>query len=367
MAPSRTSSLVSRSSSAKSRSSRPPPRDPALNPSLLTFLVIIVVGVPACSYLLLHKSVVSDLSTMSSSILRDTQEVEKLRSQVAEMDALRTSLAVAVESLRQLELVASKPAPVAVVPAPAGSHFDLGAFKGSASAAVVDARCKRGGGGGVAAPDLLSPRSARQLFKDKYDGTFVDVGAGDGIFLSKTVFFEHVLCWNGVVVEPSPVEFPKLKANRPFSIAFNAAVDEQTASRDFTDVTKDGKWSGWSGFQESWTEPHKVQVDRAVAQEGFQRTTIPLRTSTLTDILASTQFKEIDLLTVAVEGHEISVIRSLDLTRFPVKVIQVEVEASQMDRVNEMEQHLTNRGYSRSFRLWPGHKDMIFLHNSYVR
>lgn len=35
--------------------------------------------------------------------------MEKLRSQVAEMDALRTSLAVAVESLRQLELVASKP------------------------------------------------------------------------------------------------------------------------------------------------------------------------------------------------------------------------------------------------------------------
>lgn len=48
-------------------------------------------------------------------------------------------------------------------------------------------------------------------------GAFVDVGAGDGSFMSSTVFLERHCCWRGLAVEPTQNEYPKLERNRPGS------------------------------------------------------------------------------------------------------------------------------------------------------
>ena len=47
--------------------------------------------------------------------------------------------------------------------------------------------------------------------------TFVDVGAGDGTFMSNTAFLEGAHCWTGLAVEPTNNEYPKLEKNRPGS------------------------------------------------------------------------------------------------------------------------------------------------------
>ena len=41
------------------------------------------------------------------------------------------------------------------------------------------------------------------LFKNKNDGFFIEIGADDGIHFSNTKFFED-LGWNGICIEPSP-------------------------------------------------------------------------------------------------------------------------------------------------------------------
>ena len=46
-------------------------------------------------------------------------------------------------------------------------------------------------------------------------GVFVDVGAGDGRFMSNTAFLEGHHCWRGIAVEPTDNEYPKLEKNRP--------------------------------------------------------------------------------------------------------------------------------------------------------
>ena len=46
-------------------------------------------------------------------------------------------------------------------------------------------------------------------------GIFVDVGAGDGAFMSNTAFLEGAQCWRGLTVEPTDNEYPKLERNRP--------------------------------------------------------------------------------------------------------------------------------------------------------
>lgn len=47
--------------------------------------------------------------------------------------------------------------------------------------------------------------------------TFVDIGAGDGTFMSNTAFLEGAHCWRGLAVEPTKNEYAKLEINRPGS------------------------------------------------------------------------------------------------------------------------------------------------------
>ena len=50
-------------------------------------------------------------------------------------------------------------------------------------------------------------------FKNKKNGTFLEIGADDGIDKSNTKFFED-LGWVGMCIEASPKRFKLLKNNR---------------------------------------------------------------------------------------------------------------------------------------------------------
>lgn len=49
----------------------------------------------------------------------------------------------------------------------------------------------------------------------EFKGTFVEMGAFNGIRESNSLFFEHCLGWEGVLVEGNPAQWPRLVANRP--------------------------------------------------------------------------------------------------------------------------------------------------------
>lgn len=55
----------------------------------------------------------------------------------------------------------------------------------------------------------------QKLAQQPSPGVFVDVGAGDGRFMSNTAFLEGQHCWRGIAVEPTDNEYPKLEKNRP--------------------------------------------------------------------------------------------------------------------------------------------------------
>jgi len=63
-------------------------------------------------------------------------------------------------------------------------------------------------------------QSKQDLFIDKYifnhkrNGTFLDIGAYDGLEFSKTYYFEKELDWNGICVKPLPHIYNKLIKNR---------------------------------------------------------------------------------------------------------------------------------------------------------
>ena len=49
------------------------------------------------------------------------------------------------------------------------------------------------------------------FFQDyKKPGFFIELGALDGILISNSVFFEKILKWNGICIEPTPHYFKNL-------------------------------------------------------------------------------------------------------------------------------------------------------------
>lgn len=63
-------------------------------------------------------------------------------------------------------------------------------------------------------------------------GYFVDVGAGDGVFNSNTLFLERQRCWKGIAVEPAANEYPKLERQRPGSTVVSSPPDQVPVLQD---------------------------------------------------------------------------------------------------------------------------------------
>jgi len=66
------------------------------------------------------------------------------------------------------------------------------------------------------------------LFQRKRNGFFIEAGASDGISFSNTLYFEAKLGWTGLLVEPNPDDFSKLKQLKRKAFAFGHCLSTKT-------------------------------------------------------------------------------------------------------------------------------------------
>ena len=64
---------------------------------------------------------------------------------------------------------------------------------------------------------LYQDMFASFIVGDKFDKTFFEFGATNGIDLSNSFTLERYLNWKGVLSEPSPQWHHELKKNRPYA------------------------------------------------------------------------------------------------------------------------------------------------------
>ena len=81
------------------------------------------------------------------------------------------------------------------------------------------------------------------IFRNKRNGTFVEIGGYDGWSGSNCVFFEKVLNWTGLVVEASPLLVEQIGATRSANV-IHAAVSDQDGTNTFLEVTSGLKQMG---------------------------------------------------------------------------------------------------------------------------
>lgn len=149
----------------------------------------------------------------------------------------------------------------------------------------------------------------RQYFGDK-KGTFIEIGANDGITLSNTRALAE-LGWRGVLVEPSPKAYERLVKNYegmkgfytyPFALSNhngNAILHESGPLITSQDVALVSTF-------------HAHEMDRFKMSVNYGPITV--KCFTWKTFLNRLSIKQFDFISLDIEGEEMNVLPDMDLT-----------------------------------------------------
>lgn len=119
--------------------------------------------------------------------------------------------------------------------------------------------------------------------------------------------------WRGVNIEPSPLRFPHLVAQRSRDVNLQVAISDKPGQIAFYDQADGGLGTTVPEIAASHSD-HGVPLSQRLLVE----------TMTLTEVCDLYAPKEIHFLKVDVEGAEAAVLRSLDFTRYRPWILCIE-------------------------------------------
>lgn len=156
----------------------------------------------------------------------------------------------------------------------------------------------------------------REYFNDQKNGYFVEIGANDPIYHgSQTYHLEKNLNWQGVLVEPIPELAEKCRKLRPNAKTFEYACTDSKKNQDITlyipyDLNNDNELFARAEIGENIDDGKFVKHKE-----------ITVQTRNLNSILEEAGAKEIDLLSIDVEGAELEVLLGVDLGKYKPRLI----------------------------------------------
>lgn len=148
------------------------------------------------------------------------------------------------------------------------------------------------------------------------DGTYLEIGACDGLLYSNTKTLEDHFGFKGILIEPQPHYFRRLQTNRSSinNELYHCAVtntDEPTVSLIGTN-----EQAGVVGL-----------LNTDVNKFGWKQTyKVPNRK--MKDILKESCFTYIDCMMIDVEGAELSLLQTIDFS-FPIFCIIIEAHSGE--------------------------------------
>ena len=149
------------------------------------------------------------------------------------------------------------------------------------------------------------------------NGFYIECGANDGVNQSNTWYFEKVLNWRGVLIEPNKTSFKNLKNNRSSKNIFrNVAL----VAEDFKNKNEEIYLS------ENNLESKLTNIANPLSQK--------VATETLNNILKELNVNKINFFSLDVEGYEEEVLKGLNLNIFDIDYILI--ETNNFDKINFM-------------------------------
>lgn len=159
----------------------------------------------------------------------------------------------------------------------------------------------------------------------KTNGTFVDVGAHDGVTFSNSYALEVGLGWHGVCVEPLEEVFAALTQARACT-AVRAAAFNSSGTAQFQRLS--GKAEMLSGIVGTYDALHTqrimAELNRTDEVSTAAFTEVP--TATLASLLSHPEVgvDHVDVLSVDTENSELAVLQGMDFGAVTVDIIVVE-------------------------------------------
>ena len=169
------------------------------------------------------------------------------------------------------------------------------------------------------------------ISKPFINGSFLELGALDGVRFSNTKFLEDNMGFNkGVLIEPEPDAFKSLVKNRPNCQCFNTAIHSSLEEVIFLKCKESAvgciENNASDRFKNKW---HK----------NSQKVTLPA--TTLTSILKQSDLQYIDFFSLDVEGAEYECLKSMNW-EIPVGLLCIEMNKD----IQDIESLLHRNGFS---------------------
>jgi FkbM family methyltransferase len=198
-----------------------------------------------------------------------------------------------------------------------------------------------------------------KFFWNSPAGTFVDIGAHNGITFSNTCFFEKELGWTGICIEPIPEVFEQLIVNRKCHCIQGCITDYSGEGKFFRVKSPITHVEMLSGLAKKYNPTHFNRMHFELSQSGGSVETINVKCYVLHEVLEQKGITHVNLLSIDTEGGEFEILSSIDFSKFQVDVITVE------DNYNDPRfiPFLQEKGFN-----FVGHveQDLLFMHKNFV-
>jgi len=161
----------------------------------------------------------------------------------------------------------------------------------------------------ISIPDSISEESRMvwDFFSQAEEGVFVEVGANHPIICSQSLFLEKH-GWEGLLIEPHP-EYVELLRKFRKSRVINCACGASNEGNVLLNLAGD----------HSYIEKNKI-----AGKQKISTGSISVNLRTLDSILEEHKLRNIDFVSIDVEGYEINVLRGFDLRKYLPSLLLIE-------------------------------------------
>jgi FkbM family methyltransferase len=188
-------------------------------------------------------------------------------------------------------------------------------------------------------------------FIENVDGNifFIQIGANDGAKKDHIVDFIKKYQWHGILVEPVPYLFEKLKATYiDYDLHFeNAAITTQNGFQPIYRLSVDGsalpEWhDGLASLDKNIVLSHAdsiPEIESLVVNE-------MIRTLTFTSLLDKYDIEDVNILHIDTEGHDYEILKTINFDRIRPNIIIYEYHHLTLYNYQRSTLYLQNNGYT---------------------
>lgn len=192
-----------------------------------------------------------------------------------------------------------------------------------------------------------------QLAQQQQEVFFIQVGSNDGYLGDPLYKFIRQYKWAGIMVEPVSYLFKKLKKNyssidKEGRLRYEqVAISSEQGHKNFyyvKDFTPSKDMPVYLNQQGSFNREHLENVKKEFPK--VEIGTLALSCETLSSLVEKHQPKQVDLIHIDTEGHDYTIIQSIDFEQLRPRLLLFENRHMTPDQHQELQQKLRSTGYS---------------------